>query len=119
MITRTCSVVFNWSATKALKGVLTCKEEATEEDNGCRIYCPYHLTLVDWVDMVDLYAHITSRTRTVEDVQFYLLACHQCNIWLVDTCTEVSLGDLAQCGKTRLECLLVAEKFHLKVGCQR
>ena len=58
---------------KTTKVYLARVEQSAEEDDGCRVYSPNHLTLVNGSDVVDLNAYVTSRTRTVEYVHLNVL----------------------------------------------
>ena len=98
---------------------LTSKEKTTEEDDSRWVYCPYHLALVDRVDMVDLYSYITSRTRTVEHIDLHILCLLKRTAVLIDANTQVDFSHLAQGCQTSLESILIPFEFLLEVRSQR
>ena len=98
---------------------LTCKEEATEEDYRCRIYRPNHLALVYRVDVVHLNAYITSRTRTIKNIEFHVLSLAERITVLLNSNAKISFRNLAQGCQTCLESFLIASEFYLEIGSER
>ena len=98
---------------------LTSKEEATEEDNRCRINRPNHLALVYRVDVVHLYAYITSRTRTIKHIEFHVLSLAERIAVLLNSNAKISFRNLAQGCQTCLESFLIASEFYLEIGSER
>ena len=69
--------------------------------------------------MIHLHTHVTSRTRTIEDVHFHILCLSQRSSCLLTADTQIGLGHLRQRCQSSLEIILVTLQLELEVGCQR
>ena len=94
-------------------------QETTQEDNFLGSECPNHFALVDGVDVIDLNAHITCRSGTVEDVHLAVLSLGQSLSGLLCTHAKINLCELCQSGKTSLELSLLTLEDVLEVLTQR
>ena len=94
-------------------------QETTQEDNLLSSKSPNHLALVDGADVIDLNAHITCRSWTVEDVHFAVLSLGQSLSGLLCAHAKINPCQLCQSGKTSLELSLLTLEDVLEVLTQR
>lgn len=67
-----------------------------QEDNGCWLSSPYHLALIDWVDMIYLHTNITCWTRTIENNYLNILCAVNAGSRLLSTNTQINLCYLCE-----------------------
>ena len=97
----------------------SCQEQPSEEEYGCRVDCPYHFALVDGVDVVHLYAYITGRAGSVENVHVGILRLQQCIVVLLYTQSDIYFGNLRQRRDACLPSGFVAGNFEFELTRQR
>ena len=91
---------------------LTSVEESAEEQDCSRVNCPYHFAFVDRIDVIYLYADVSSRAFSSESDYFHIGSIDTLRL----TDAEVCLRNLAESSQTGLEILLLTLEFKLEIA---
>ena len=97
---------------------LAIEEQTTDDCNVNVVYGPNLLTLVDWVDVVDLNAYVSGRVLALECVEFYAR-----DLWCVLLCivakVNLTLGQTSKNVEALLQGCLLTGSCQLIVRSQR
>ena len=97
----------------------SCIEQASDEYNGFRTDCPHSFAFHDRRNVVDLYAYIAGRVRSVKCVNRYILSLRQRGCLLFYTNTQIRLCHLGKSIQSCLEVCFLAFQNEFEIGCQR
>ena len=94
-------------------------QEAADEDHRLGANGPNDFSLIDGIDLVDLYADIARRIGTFKDIDTRFADGEQRRVHLLGRDAEVHLGDASQESDSLFEIFFLTGASHIEVGCQR